>query len=95
MNEAQIDLAHTVALGLIDDEDHHAIQTIIDTEDPALCTEFRRELRETREALALFASATPTPPPPASHPTPTTPPTPRLPTTRWRKHTWRCCITSR
>ena len=64
MNEAQIDLAHTVALGLIDDEDHHAIQTIIDTEDPTLCTEFRRELRETREVLALFASATPTPPPP-------------------------------
>ena len=47
MNEAQIDLAHTVALGLIDDEDHHAIQTIIDTEDPTLCTEFLRELRDT------------------------------------------------
>ncbi|MFD3748081.1 hypothetical protein [Nocardia sp. NPDC058633] len=64
MNEAQIDLAHTVALGLIDDEDHHAIQTIIDTEDPTLCTEFLREIRDTREVLAQLASATPTPPPP-------------------------------
>ncbi|MFD4462423.1 hypothetical protein [Nocardia sp. NPDC058480] len=65
MNEAQIDLAHTVALGLIDDEDHHAIQTIIDTEDPTLCTEFLRELRCTREVLAELASATPTAPPPS------------------------------
>ncbi|MBC7302791.1 MAG: hypothetical protein H5T78_17825 [Nocardia sp.] len=65
MNEAQIDLAHTVALGLIDDEDHHAIQNIIDTEDPTLCTEFLRELRDTRETLALLASATPTLPPPS------------------------------
>ncbi|WP_446224469.1 RskA family anti-sigma factor [Nocardia sp. IBHARD005] len=65
MNEAQIDLAHTVALGLIDDEDHHAIQTIIDTEDPTLCTEFLRELRCTRAVLAELASATPTPPPPS------------------------------
>lgn len=65
MNEAQIDLAHTVALGLIDDEDHHAIQTIIDTEDPALCTQFLREVRDAREALAHLASATPLPPPPS------------------------------
>lgn len=65
MNEAQIDLAHTVALGLIDDEDHHAIHTIIDTEDPTLCTEFLRELRGTREALAVLGSSTPTPPPPS------------------------------
>ncbi|MFF2397600.1 hypothetical protein [Nocardia sp. NPDC058114] len=65
MNEAQIDLAHTVALGLIDDEDHHAIQTIIDTEDSILCTQFLREVRDTREALAQLASTTPTPPPPS------------------------------
>ncbi|MEV0332982.1 hypothetical protein [Nocardia sp. NPDC050717] len=65
MNEAQIDLAHTVALGLIDDEDHHAIQTIIDNEDPTLCTDFRRELRGTREVLAVIGASTPTPPPPS------------------------------
>lgn len=65
MNEAQIDLAHTVALGLIDDEDHHAIQTIIDTEDPTLCTEFMRELHDTREVLAALSDATSTPPPPS------------------------------
>ncbi|APE33330.1 hypothetical protein BOX37_04370 [Nocardia mangyaensis] len=65
MNEAQIDLAHTVALGLIDDEDHHAIQTIINSEDPTLCTEFLRELRDTREALAALSDATSTPPPPS------------------------------
>ncbi|WP_278264988.1 hypothetical protein [Nocardia sp. AG03] len=64
MNEAQIDLAHTVALGLIDDEDHHAIQTIIDTDDPALCTEFLREVRDTRGTLALLAELTATAPPP-------------------------------
>ncbi|WP_280298352.1 RskA family anti-sigma factor [Nocardia neocaledoniensis] len=63
MNEAQIDLAHTVALGLIDDEDHHAIQTIIDNEDPTLCSDFRRELRGTREVLAVIGASTPTPPP--------------------------------
>ncbi|GEM32677.1 hypothetical protein AB0H58_04595 [Nocardia neocaledoniensis] len=65
MNEAQIDLAHTVALGLIDDEDHHAIQTIIDNEDPTLCSDFRRELRGTREVLAVIGASTPTPPPPS------------------------------
>ncbi|MFE3545458.1 hypothetical protein ACFXK0_21050 [Nocardia sp. NPDC059177] len=65
MNEAQIDLAHTVALGLIDDEDHHAIQTIIDTDDPALCTEFLREVRDTRGTLALLAELTAAPPPPS------------------------------
>ncbi|WP_336085239.1 RskA family anti-sigma factor [Nocardia sp. SSK8] len=64
MNEAQIDLAHTVALGLIDDEDHHAIQTIIDTDDPTLCTEFLREVRDTRGTLALLAELTATAPPP-------------------------------
>ncbi|MFJ2838510.1 hypothetical protein ACIO52_24430 [Nocardia sp. NPDC087230] len=65
MNEAQIDLAHTVALGLIDDEDHHAIQTIIDTEDPVLCTEFLHEIRATRTVLAELGASTPTPPPPS------------------------------
>ncbi|MFF2087687.1 hypothetical protein ACFVVM_28250 [Nocardia sp. NPDC058176] len=65
MNEAQIDLAHTVALGLIDDEDHHAIQTIIDTEDPTLCTEFLREIRDTRGTLALLSEITATAPPPS------------------------------
>lgn len=65
MNEAQIDLAHTVALGLIDDEDHHAIQTIIDTEDPTLCTEFRHEVRATRTTLALLSELTTTTPPPS------------------------------
>ncbi|MFC4377535.1 hypothetical protein ACFO5K_25975 [Nocardia halotolerans] len=65
MNESQIDLAHAVALGLIDDEDHHTIQTIIDTEDPTLCTELRRELRTTRATLALLSEITATPPPPS------------------------------
>ncbi|MEV0687888.1 hypothetical protein AB0I35_28880 [Nocardia sp. NPDC050378] len=65
MNDAQIDLAHTVALGLIDDEDHHAIQTIIDTEDPTLCTEFLHEIRATRTALTELSELTATPPPPS------------------------------
>ncbi|KAF0848370.1 RskA family anti-sigma factor [Nocardia caishijiensis] len=65
MNDAQIDLAHTVALGLIDDEDHQAIQTITDTEDPTLCTEFLHEVRATRAALADLSEITATPPPPS------------------------------
>ena len=65
MNDAQIDLEHTVALGLIDDEDHHAIQTIIDTEDPTLCTEFLHEVHATRTALAQLSEIPATPPPPS------------------------------
>ncbi|MEV6561895.1 hypothetical protein AB0M22_39675 [Nocardia sp. NPDC051756] len=63
MNERQVDLAHTVALGSIDDVDHHEVQDLLDTEDPALRAEFMREIRQTREALATLASATATPPP--------------------------------
>lgn len=63
MNERQVDLAHTVALGSIDDVDHHEVQDLLDTEDPALRAAFMREIRQTRDALATLASATATPPP--------------------------------
>ncbi|CAM4458261.1 hypothetical protein NONI108955_30450 [Nocardia ninae] len=63
MNERQVDLAHTVALGSIDDVDHHEVQELLDTEDPALRAEFLREIGQTREALAVLATATATPPP--------------------------------
>jgi hypothetical protein len=63
MNDAQIDLAHTVALGSIDDEDHRAVQELFDSEDPALCVEFIAEVHETKEALAALAEATAVQPP--------------------------------
>ncbi|PXX66499.1 hypothetical protein DFR70_103248 [Nocardia tenerifensis] len=65
MNERQVDLAHTVALGSIDDVDHHEVQDLLDTDDPALRAEFISEIRQTREALATLATATATPPPAA------------------------------
>lgn len=65
MNERQIDLAHTVALGSIDDEEHHEVQELLDSEDPALRAEFIREVQSTRETLATLADATAAPPPAA------------------------------
>ncbi|WP_232851156.1 RskA family anti-sigma factor [Nocardia acididurans] len=65
MNESQIDLAHTVALGSIGDEDQRAVQDILDTDDPVLRADFTQEVQQTREALALFATAAATPPPAA------------------------------
>ncbi|MEU1547854.1 MULTISPECIES: RskA family anti-sigma factor [Nocardia] len=65
MNERQIDLAHTVALGSIDDEDHQEVQELFDSEDPVLRAEFIREVRDTKEALSALATATAAAPPPA------------------------------
>ncbi|WP_425296876.1 RskA family anti-sigma factor [Nocardia cyriacigeorgica] len=62
MNERQIDLAHTVALGSIDDEDHQAVQELLDSEDPARRAEFIAEVHLTREALGALAA------PPAGEP---------------------------
>ncbi|MGN2641539.1 RskA family anti-sigma factor [Nocardia takedensis] len=59
MSEARIDLAHAVALGSIDDEDQHAVQDLLDSDDPA----FGAEVRRTRAALAALAEATATEPP--------------------------------
>ncbi|WP_280484542.1 RskA family anti-sigma factor, partial [Nocardia cyriacigeorgica] len=56
MNERQIDLAHTVALGSIDDEDHQAVQELLDSEDPARRAEFITEVHLTREALGALAA---------------------------------------
>ncbi|WP_227998612.1 RskA family anti-sigma factor [Nocardia australiensis] len=64
MNKAQIDLAHTVALGSIDDEDHHAIEALL-SKDPALCAEFIAKVHQTKEVLAALAEVTEAPPPPA------------------------------
>ncbi|MFE3188617.1 hypothetical protein ACFXHA_06380 [Nocardia sp. NPDC059240] len=65
MNESQIDLAHTVALGSIGDEDQRAVAEILDTDDPVLRAAFTQEVQQTREALALAASTTAVAPPPA------------------------------
>ncbi|WP_245676933.1 hypothetical protein OHB26_06340 [Nocardia sp. NBC_01503] len=65
MNESQIDLAHTVALGSIGDEDQRAVREILDTDDPVLRADFTQEVQHTREALALLATVAATPPPPA------------------------------
>ncbi|MCC3326875.1 RskA family anti-sigma factor [Nocardia abscessus] len=65
MNERQIDLAHTVALGSIDDEDHREVQELLDNEDPVLRAEFVREVRDTKEALSALAAATAATPPPS------------------------------
>ncbi|MCU1645796.1 MAG: hypothetical protein JWN03_6071 [Nocardia sp.] len=63
MNESQIDLAHTVALGSIGDEDQRAVQELLDTGDPVLRVDFTQEVQHTRDALAQFATAAATPPP--------------------------------
>ncbi|MFI5777242.1 hypothetical protein [Nocardia sp. NPDC051570] len=63
MNESQIDLAHTVALGSIGDEDQRAVQELLDSGDTALRAAFTREVQQTRDALAEFASVAATPPP--------------------------------
>ncbi|MCP2277123.1 hypothetical protein SAMN04244553_4986 [Nocardia amikacinitolerans] len=65
MNEAQIDLAHTVALGSIDDEDHHAVQELLDGEDPVLRAEFLVEVQQAKDALTALAAVTATAPPAA------------------------------
>ncbi|MBF6192992.1 hypothetical protein U3653_16530 [Nocardia sp. CDC186] len=65
MNERRIDLAHTVALGSIDDEDRQEIQELLDSEDPVLRAEFIQEVRDTKEALAVLATATAVTPPPS------------------------------
>lgn len=65
MNESQIDLAHTVALGSIGDEDQRAVRELLDTADPTLRADFTLEVQQTREALALYAAAAATPPPAA------------------------------
>ncbi|MFB7721603.1 MULTISPECIES: hypothetical protein [unclassified Nocardia] len=65
MNESQIDLAHTVALGSIGDEDQRAVRELLDTDDPVLRAAFTQEVQHTREALAQLADTAATPPPPA------------------------------
>ncbi|GAB0106739.1 hypothetical protein JMUB6875_57260 [Nocardia sp. JMUB6875] len=65
MNESQIDLAHTVALGSIGDEDQRAVAEILDTDDSVLRAAFNQEVQQTREALALAASTLAATPPPA------------------------------
>ncbi|MEV5837369.1 hypothetical protein [Nocardia sp. NPDC052112] len=65
MNEVRIDLAHTVALGSIDDEDHNAVQEVLDSEDPVLRAEFMTEVQQTKEVLAALAEATAAQPPAA------------------------------
>ncbi|WP_246023889.1 RskA family anti-sigma factor [Nocardia yunnanensis] len=65
MNESQIDLAHTVALGSIGHEDQRAVAEILDTDDSVLRAAFTQEVQQTREALALAASTVAVPPPPA------------------------------
>ncbi|MGV9409085.1 RskA family anti-sigma factor [Nocardia sp. NPDC003693] len=65
MNESQIDLAHTVALGSIGDEDQRAVRELLDTDDPVLRASFTQEVQHTRDALAAYASTVATPPPPA------------------------------
>ncbi|MQY29884.1 RskA family anti-sigma factor [Nocardia aurantia] len=65
MNESQIDLAHTVALGSIGDEDRRAVAELLDNADPVLRAAFTREVERTREALTVIASAVATEPPAA------------------------------
>ncbi|GAB2670287.1 RskA family anti-sigma factor [Nocardia goodfellowii] len=65
MNEGQVDLAHAVALGSIDDEDHSSVQELLDSEDPALRAAFRAEVQQTSDALAALAEVTATAPPPS------------------------------
>ncbi|MGY4101442.1 RskA family anti-sigma factor [Nocardia sp. R16R-3T] len=63
MDDARIDLAHAVALGSIDDEDHNAVREVLDGEDPALHAEFMTEVQQTKEVLAVLAEATAARPP--------------------------------
>ncbi|WP_216914576.1 RskA family anti-sigma factor [Nocardia noduli] len=63
MNEVRIDLAHAVALGSIDDEDHHAVRELLDNEDPALRAAFLAEVRQTKDALSALAEIASTQPP--------------------------------
>ncbi|MET7768608.1 hypothetical protein [Nocardia sp. NPDC005366] len=63
MSEVRIDLAHAVALGSIDDEDHHAVQELLDSEDPALRAAFLAEVRRTKDALSALADIASTQPP--------------------------------
>ncbi|WP_063039039.1 RskA family anti-sigma factor [Nocardia pseudovaccinii] len=65
MNEARIDLAHAVALGSIDDEDHNAVQEVLDGEDPVLRAEFMTEVQQTKEVIGTLAEATAAQPPAA------------------------------
>lgn len=61
MDEPGLDLAHTVALGSIDDEDHEALAAVLGT---AAGEEFLAEVRNSRAALAELAELTATAPPP-------------------------------
>ncbi|MEV0252158.1 hypothetical protein AB0H76_36615 [Nocardia sp. NPDC050712] len=63
MNEVQVDLAHAVALGSIDDEDHNSVQELLDSEDPALRAAFLAEVQETGDVLTALAEVTATAPP--------------------------------
>lgn len=63
MPESWIDLAHTVALGSIDDEDLSTVQQLLDSADPVERTEFLMLIQQTREALAALAVATAVAPP--------------------------------
>ncbi|MBF6297561.1 hypothetical protein IU459_08385 [Nocardia amamiensis] len=65
MNERQIDLAHAVALGSIDDEDHQEVQELLDSEDPVLRAEFAEQAKDTKRALSTFATAAAVTPPPS------------------------------
>lgn len=63
MHLNRIDLAHTVALGSIDDEDLPVVQQLLDSADPVERTEFLMLIQQTREALAALAAATAVAPP--------------------------------
>ncbi|MFC3964629.1 hypothetical protein [Nocardia jiangsuensis] len=62
MDEPGLDLAHTVALGSIDDEDHAAMLVVLGT---AAREKFRTEVRRSRAALAALSEVTAAAPPPA------------------------------
>ncbi|MFC8047330.1 hypothetical protein [Nocardia sp. NPDC057353] len=62
MDEPGLDLAHTVALGSIDDEDHEAVVAMLGT---AAREEFLTEVRSSRAALSALSEVTAAPPPPA------------------------------
>ncbi|UGT60062.1 hypothetical protein [Nocardia asteroides] len=61
MDEPGLDLAHTVALGSIDDEDHAAVVAVLGS---AAREEFLAEVRNSRAALAALAEVTAAAPPP-------------------------------
>ncbi|GGK56897.1 RskA family anti-sigma factor [Nocardia camponoti] len=62
MTDALVDLAHAVALGSIDDEDHHAVAELINSPDTLLRTEFQREVDRTHAALAQLTPEVAPPP---------------------------------